>query len=137
MSMVYYGLALNTGSLTGDAYVNASVSAALEFPAILLTHIMLRFLGRRALLSAGFVISGISLVAILAVPKGIALFCLVLLCSPNEYMKPGLKQCRFLHHCMGRFYITHQFCIMFISWIGTRTFRRRTFAQQDICSTDV
>jgi len=61
-SLIYYALALNTGALHGDIYVNAFVSGALEIPAYIICVFMMnsKLLGRRWTGCLGLVGSGIS-----------------------------------------------------------------------------
>jgi len=61
-SLIYYALALNTGTLYGNIYLNTFLSGAVEIPAYLLAIWMMdrKFLGRRltgslSLLAAGFI----------------------------------------------------------------------------------
>jgi len=61
-SLIYDALALNTGALYGNIYINMFLSGALEIPACILPIWMIdsRYLGRRrtvslSLLAAGFV----------------------------------------------------------------------------------
>ena len=61
-SLIYYALALNTGALHGDIYINAFVSGALEIPAYVVCVLMMnsKLLGRRWTGCLGLVGSGIS-----------------------------------------------------------------------------
>ena len=61
-SLIYYALALNTGALHGDIYINAFVSGALEIPAYIVCVFMMnsKLLGRRWTGCLGLVGSGIS-----------------------------------------------------------------------------
>jgi len=61
-SLIYYALALNTGALHGDVYINAFVSGALEIPAYIVCVFMMnsKLLGRRWTGCLGLVGSGIS-----------------------------------------------------------------------------
>ena len=70
MTLVYYGLSLNTSNLGGNDYLNFLVSGAVEMPAYALGHICLLYIGRRVPLCASFVVGGVSLLLILAVPQG-------------------------------------------------------------------
>ena len=56
---------------TGDFYINVAVGGLVEFPAIILTTLSLRFLGRRIPQSASFILGGLALLFNLAVPSGI------------------------------------------------------------------
>ena len=46
-SLMFYGLSLNIGSLTGDLFLNSFLMAAVEIPANLLCMLMMGKLGRR------------------------------------------------------------------------------------------
>jgi len=61
-SLIYYALALNTGALHGDIYINAFVSGALEIPAYIVCVLMMnsKLLGRRWTGAVGLIGSGIS-----------------------------------------------------------------------------
>ena len=62
-SMAYYATSVNTGTLTGDVYLNTFIAGALEFPAdIMCVFIIIRF-GRRWSLSMGMVVGGIFMIA--------------------------------------------------------------------------
>ena len=68
--MVYYGLSLNSSNLGGNDYINFFISGAVEFPAYLFCQLTLHYIGRRWSLAGTMIVGGISLLCILAVPKG-------------------------------------------------------------------
>ncbi len=68
MSLVYYGLSLNTSNLGGNDYLNFLVAGAVEMPAYALSHICILYIGRRIPLCTSFVVGGVSLLLTLAVP---------------------------------------------------------------------
>jgi len=47
VSMVYYGLSLNSGNLGGNFYVNFTISGLVEFPAYTLCILLLDRVGRK------------------------------------------------------------------------------------------
>lgn len=62
VSMVYYGLSLNTGNLGGDFYVNFTISGLVEFPAYTLCIILLDRVGRKWLHFICMVVGGVACV---------------------------------------------------------------------------
>ena len=71
-SFVYYGLTLNSDTLIpGDLYVNFAVAGLVEFPAYILTTLLLRFIGRRYPQSASYILCGLALLFNLASPTGL------------------------------------------------------------------
>ncbi|XP_060068379.1 organic cation transporter protein-like [Ylistrum balloti] len=65
VSMVYYGLSLNTGNLGGDFYVNFLLSGLVEFPAYTLCLVLLDRVGRRILHAACMIVGGIACIVTL------------------------------------------------------------------------
>ncbi|XP_069135003.1 organic cation transporter protein-like isoform X1 [Argopecten irradians] len=65
VSMVYYGLSLNTGNLGGDFYINFLISGLVEFPAYTLCLLLLDRIGRRLLHSSCMIIGGIACIVTL------------------------------------------------------------------------
>ncbi|XP_069134928.1 organic cation transporter protein-like [Argopecten irradians] len=65
VSMVYYGLSLNTGNLGGDFYVNFLLSGLVEFPAYTLCLVLLDRVGRRLLHAACMILGGIACIVTL------------------------------------------------------------------------
>ncbi|KAK3593126.1 hypothetical protein CHS0354_018254 [Potamilus streckersoni] len=59
VSMVYYGLSLNTGNLGGDFYLNFIISGLVEFPADTLCILLLNRLGRKNLHCGSMLLGGI------------------------------------------------------------------------------
>ncbi|XP_060072921.1 organic cation transporter protein-like isoform X4 [Ylistrum balloti] len=60
VSMVYYGLSLNTGNLGGDFYVNFLLSGLVEFPAYTLCLLLLDRVGRRLLHASCMIVGGVA-----------------------------------------------------------------------------
>lgn len=67
-SFIYYGLSYNTGNLGGDPYINFLVSGAVEFPAYMITIIVIKKLGRRIPLMSTMVAGGIACILTIPVP---------------------------------------------------------------------
>ena len=65
-SLVYYGLSLNTGTLSGNIFVNSFISAAVEVPANIICIFTMLYLGRKPTLVGAFLIAGVS--AFLCIP---------------------------------------------------------------------
>lgn len=61
-SLLWFSLALNTGNLQGDIFINTVVSAALEVPSVILTIFLLevKFLGRRINCCASLLLTGLT-----------------------------------------------------------------------------
>ncbi|XP_078324705.1 organic cation transporter protein-like isoform X3 [Crassostrea virginica] len=60
VSMVYYGLSLNSGNLAGDFYLNFFLTGLVEFPAYTLCLVLLDRTGRKKLLCACMVLGGLA-----------------------------------------------------------------------------
>ncbi|XP_022293454.2 organic cation transporter protein-like [Crassostrea virginica] len=60
VSMVYYGLSLNSGNLAGDFYLNFFLTGLVEFPAHTLCLVLLDRTGRKKLLCACMVLGGLA-----------------------------------------------------------------------------
>ena len=69
-SLVYYGLSLNSSGLGGNDYINFLILGAVEFPAYIMCHFTLKYLGRRWPLAVCMVIGGASLLLTLPIPTG-------------------------------------------------------------------
>ena len=59
-SLVYYGLSLNTGSLSGNIFWNSFISGAVEVPANIICIFTMMYLGRKPTLVGAFLIAGVS-----------------------------------------------------------------------------
>ena len=57
---MYYGLALNTGTLAGDIYLNTFLMGAVEIPANIIAIIILNKVGRRVAVGGGLLFGGIA-----------------------------------------------------------------------------
>ena len=60
VSMVYYGLALNSGNLAGDLYFNFFLNTAVEIPAHLIPLVLLDRIGRKKLHVFTMVFGGVA-----------------------------------------------------------------------------
>lgn len=60
VSLAYFGLALNSGNLSVDVYLNFGLSGLVEFPAYLIVTYLVERFGRRVLLASLMIIGGIS-----------------------------------------------------------------------------
>ncbi|XP_052712009.1 organic cation transporter protein-like [Crassostrea angulata] len=63
VSMVYYGLSLNSGSLAGDFYLNFFLTGLVEFPAYTLCLVLLDRTGRKKLHCACMVLGGLACIS--------------------------------------------------------------------------
>ena len=63
VSMVYYGLSLNTGNLGGDFYINFTISGLVEFPAYTLCLLLLDRIGRKWLHCSTMVLGGLACIS--------------------------------------------------------------------------
>ena len=69
--MAYYGLTINMQALAGSVYVNLAIAGSLEvLGAVLGPAIINSRLGRRGTTCGLFLLSGLALLLVLAVPKG-------------------------------------------------------------------
>jgi MFS transporter, OCT family, solute carrier family 22 (organic cation transporter), member 4/5 len=66
--MVYYGISYNTTDLSGDPYLNFSLSAFVELLAVILGHVTLERYGRKWPYCIAMFLSGFSLLLIMFVP---------------------------------------------------------------------
>ncbi|CAH1786247.1 unnamed protein product [Owenia fusiformis] len=69
-SMVYYGLSLGAGSLSGSPYLNYLLNAAVEIPAVILKIPLMWKFGRIWPLGLTMIIGGVALLCVMAVPEG-------------------------------------------------------------------
>ncbi|CAG0924335.1 unnamed protein product [Notodromas monacha] len=70
-AFVYYGLSLNSANLGGNVFLNFALSGAIEIPAYALSIIvMLKFAGRRLLISVAMVSGGAACALIAFIPRG-------------------------------------------------------------------
>ncbi|KAG8200531.1 hypothetical protein JTE90_000605 [Oedothorax gibbosus] len=68
-AMVYYGLSLSTGNLSGNVYGNFAILAAVEIPAVALATWALYYCGRRYVLCFIMVFGGLACGATVFVPQ--------------------------------------------------------------------
>ncbi|XP_075974992.1 organic cation transporter protein isoform X2 [Anticarsia gemmatalis] len=69
-SVVYYGLSLNTGKLSGNPYFIMFLMGVVELPAYVIIVYFLDRVGHRALMSTMMIIGGIACLVIVALPHG-------------------------------------------------------------------
>eukprot|EP00058_Branchiostoma_floridae_P006628 XP_002592116.1 hypothetical protein BRAFLDRAFT_59470 [Branchiostoma floridae] len=69
ITMVYYGLSLNTSALGGDDYINFFLSGLVEFPALLMSIIVIEKWGRRSPHIMFMVGGGVACICTLFVPS--------------------------------------------------------------------
>ena len=120
--MTYYGLSLSTSSLAGDPYINFALSGAVEVPAYILTHAMVKR-SRRLPLSGSMLCSGLALLATTIVPTGniypihtpyirhiyyFALHCIVLHCIALHYIT--------LRYITLHYITVHYITLHYIAW---------------------
>ena len=70
-NMAYYGLSMNIQALAGSIYVNLAIAGALELISVVIGPFMINSpLGRRGSMCCLYLLSGLSLLLVLAVPEG-------------------------------------------------------------------
>ncbi|XP_051943216.1 solute carrier family 22 member 5-like [Hippocampus zosterae] len=69
ISMVYYGLSLNTSNLKGNIYLNCLVSAATDAVAYIATFVLINRAPRHILLCVNLTFSGLTLLVVKLVPQ--------------------------------------------------------------------
>lgn len=69
VTLVYYGISLNPSALAGDFYASFILSSLTEFVGVTFLIFTLNRLGRRPIQTAGFLLAGAALIAILLVPS--------------------------------------------------------------------
>uniref|UniRef100_A0A914C5C9 Major facilitator superfamily (MFS) profile domain-containing protein n=1 Tax=Acrobeloides nanus TaxID=290746 RepID=A0A914C5C9_9BILA len=69
VSMVYYGVSMNTNFLGGDIYSTFIIGALVEIPAILFVFVAIDRIGRKLLLAGGYTIAAICLLSNLLISK--------------------------------------------------------------------
>ena len=70
VAFVYYGLTINTNELAGNPFVNFALSAFVEIPAIILAMFVVESVGKKNLMTASMIISGIACVTCYLLPLG-------------------------------------------------------------------
>ena len=63
VSMVYYGLSLNTGNLGGDFYLNFFLSGIVEIPAYILCLLLLERTGRKSFHAFCMIFGGLACIS--------------------------------------------------------------------------
>jgi len=69
-SLVFYGLAVNSVFVSGNKYVNFMFTCLVEIPGYVITHILLKVMGRRPALCSSLAIAGVSCIAFYFTPSG-------------------------------------------------------------------
>lgn len=59
VSLIYYGLAFNAGSLVGDLYLNSLLLGVVEIPANVVCRFMVNRFGRRFTNAFGLLVAGV------------------------------------------------------------------------------
>ncbi|XP_064650765.1 solute carrier family 22 member 15-like [Lineus longissimus] len=67
-SAVYYGLTMSAGSLGSSMYISVALSGAVEWPAYLLTIVLLSRIGRRSILCSYMVLGGLCCIGVMMFP---------------------------------------------------------------------
>ncbi|XP_047990560.1 organic cation transporter protein-like [Leguminivora glycinivorella] len=68
--LMYYGLTIASVGISGDKYVNYTASVAVQVPGYWAAVLLMDRIGRKALVSTGFLISGACQIAFIFVPGG-------------------------------------------------------------------
>lgn len=68
ITLVYYGLSINSTDFAGDKYLNFALVSLVEIPACLLNWMVMEGLSRKMALSCMFVLSGATCVANIFTP---------------------------------------------------------------------
>uniref|UniRef100_A0A3B4ZK55 Solute carrier family 22 member 5-like n=1 Tax=Stegastes partitus TaxID=144197 RepID=A0A3B4ZK55_9TELE len=77
VSMVFYGLSLNTSNLNGNIYLNCFLSAAIDLVAYVATWFLVKRAPRPVLLFSTLMFCGIMLLVIKLVPEGLCVLALL------------------------------------------------------------
>lgn len=72
--MIYYGLSYNVTELSGDPYINFTISVVFELFAVVLSNFVYEKFGRKFPYLISLALSGLSLFCVFFVPKGISFF---------------------------------------------------------------
>ncbi|XP_067145243.1 organic cation transporter protein-like [Centruroides vittatus] len=68
-AFVYYALSLNTGELGGSIFINFFIAGAVEFPAYVVSIIVIKHIGRKIPLMAAMIIGGLACLLIIPIPN--------------------------------------------------------------------
>ncbi|XP_026744580.1 organic cation transporter protein-like [Trichoplusia ni] len=71
LTFVYYGLSINSVSLSGNGYVNYILTSLVEIPGYCLSVVTLDRFGRKSSIMTAFIICGVSLIALPFVPESL------------------------------------------------------------------
>lgn len=66
VSMVYYGVSMNTNFLGGNLYTTFVFGALMEVPAVLVVYFVVDRIGRKPLLAGGYIVAAICMLSNLA-----------------------------------------------------------------------
>lgn len=69
-TFVYYGLSINSTSLSGNMYLNYIYTCAIEIPGFYTAVLVLDRIGRKATLASGFIFSASCNIAFAFIPEG-------------------------------------------------------------------
>lgn len=69
LTFVYYGLSINSVSLSGNGYVNYILTSLVEIPGYCLSVVTLDRFGRKSSIMTAFIICGVSLIGLPFVPE--------------------------------------------------------------------
>ncbi|XP_014663296.1 PREDICTED: organic cation transporter protein-like isoform X2 [Priapulus caudatus] len=104
VSLVYYGLAMNSANLGTDPYISFAASAIVGIPATLFSAVILKYLGRRLSLSGTMLLAGITcLVTALPWPANLN-WVIVTLATIGMFASSGTYGICFLYS--GELYLT-------------------------------
>ena len=70
ISLVYFGLLLNSADLAGNTYINFLLSASVEIPAYVFAGACQQYVGRRLPLSGCMLVAGLCLIISGFIPSG-------------------------------------------------------------------
>ncbi|XP_046582090.1 organic cation transporter-like protein [Haliotis rubra] len=62
-NLIFYGLSLNVGNLSGDIYLNFFISCLMELLGIILCHVLMNKVGRKTVLCSSMVLGGLTCIS--------------------------------------------------------------------------
>lgn len=77
IKLIYFGMTIQSVSLAGDKYVNFIVVNAIDLPAVILSSVLMQWLGRKWSLFGCFMLSGIACVVTEFIPEDESLAILI------------------------------------------------------------
>ncbi|XP_046582091.1 organic cation transporter protein-like [Haliotis rubra] len=63
INIVYYGLSLNVGNLSGDIYLNFFISSLMELLGYIVCHVLMNRVGRKTVLCSSMVLGGLTCIS--------------------------------------------------------------------------